>query len=187
MTAIAQKRMTLEQFLRLRERKPALEFVDGEVTQKVAAKARHGTLQLRLAMLVEGFGYPLRLARAFPETRVTFAGRSYVPDVVVYRWGRVPTTDDGEVADDFLLAPDIAVEVISPGQSVTKLRERCRWYVAHGVGIALLVVPRRRTVYRYHARDGERALTGGDRIDLGEILPGLELTVEALFAALRMD
>jgi Uma2 family endonuclease len=187
MTAIAHRRMTLEEFLRLRERKPALEYVDGEVTQKVAAKARHGTLQLRLAMLVEGFGFPSRLARAFPETRATFAGRSYVPDVVVYRWDRIPTTADGEVADDFLLPPDIAVEVISPGQTVTKLRERCRWYVANGVAIALLVAPRRRMVYRYHPRDGEQVLTGDDRIDLTEVLPGLGPTVDALFAALRMD
>jgi hypothetical protein len=68
-----------------------------------------------------------------------------------------------------------------------RLRERCRWYVANGVTIALLVVPRRRVVYRYHPRDGERALTGGDRIGLTEVLPGPELTVDALFAALRLD
>ena len=187
MTAIAHKRMTLEQFLQLREREPALEFVDGEVTQKVAAKARHGALQAEVTALVNNFARPIRLARAFPETRATFAGRSYVPDVVVYRWERVPTTADGEVADDFLLPPDIAVEVISPGQTVTNLRERCRWFVAHGVTIALLVVPRRRTVYRFHAREAERAVSGAERIDLEDVLPGFELTAATLFAALRMD
>jgi Uma2 family endonuclease len=110
-----------------------------------------------------------------------------VPDVAVFRWERVPTTADGEIADDFLLPPDIALEIISPGQTVAKLRERCRWYVAHGVPIALLVLPRRRIVYRFHARDGEQVLTGNDQIDVQEILPGFELTVEGLFAALRMD
>jgi Uma2 family endonuclease len=179
--------MTLEEFLRLRERKPALEYIDGEVTQKVAAKARHGALQLEVAMLINGFARPIRLARAFPETRATFAGRSYVPDIVIYRWDRIPTTAEGEVADDFLLPPDIAVEVSSPGQTVTNLSERCRWFVAHDVTIALLVVPRRRTVYRFHAREAERALSGGQRIDLDDVLPGFELTAPTLFAALRMD
>jgi Uma2 family endonuclease len=187
MTTIAQRGMTLEEFLRLRERKPALEFIDGEVSQKVAPKARHGALQLEGAMLINAFARPIRLARAFPETRATFAGRSYVPDVVVYRWDRIPTTPDGEVADDFMLPPDIAIEVISPGQTVTKLSERCRWFVAHGVTVALLVVPRRRTVYWFHARESERALTGVERIDLEEVLPGFELTPATLFAALRMD
>jgi Uma2 family endonuclease len=187
MTTMAPRRMTLEEFLRLRERKPALEFIDGEVSQKVAAKARHGALQLEGAMLISAFARPNRLARAFPETRATFSGRSYVPDVVVYRWDRIPTTADGEVADDVMLPPDIAIEVISPGRTVSKLSERCRWFVAYGVAVALLVVPRRRTVYRFHAREGERALTGVERIDLDEVLPGLELTPTALFAALRMD
>lgn len=183
----ARRTMTLDQFLRLRERKPALEFIDGEVTQKAAPKARHGTLQLEIAMLVDGFARPSRTARAFPETRATFAGRSYVPDVVVYRWERIPRTADGKVADDFILPPDIAVEVISPGQTVAKLSERCRWFVANGVPIALLVVPRRRTVFRFHATEGERALSGDDRIDLDGVLPGFELTVATLFGALRMD
>jgi Uma2 family endonuclease len=187
MTAIAEGRMTLAEFLRLRERKPALEFEDGEVTQKVSPKVRHSALQAEFVSLVDRQARPQRLARAFPEARTTYAGRSYVPDVSIYRWDRIPTTTAGEIAEDFLLPPDIAVEVISPGQSVTKLRERCRWYVANGVAIALLVVPRRRVVYQYHPRDGERALTGGDRIDLTEVLPGPELTVDALFAALRLD
>jgi Uma2 family endonuclease len=187
MTAIAHKRMTLEEFLRLRERKPALEYIDGEVTQKVSPKAKHSVLQLEAALSINEYARPKRLARAFPELRTTFAGRSLVPDVSVYRWERIPTTPAGEIEDDFFEPPDIAVEIISPGQTITRLRERCRWYVEHGVGIALLVVPRRRVVYRYHPRDGERALTGDDHIDLAEVLPGFELTVAALFAALRLD
>jgi len=39
------KAMTLDQFLRLRERKPALEYIDGEVTQKVSPGARHSALR----------------------------------------------------------------------------------------------------------------------------------------------
>jgi Uma2 family endonuclease len=43
MTAVG-TRMTLEQFLALRERKSALEFEDGEVTQKVSPKGPHSAL-----------------------------------------------------------------------------------------------------------------------------------------------
>ncbi len=42
-----------------------------------------------------------------------------MPDAVVYRWERSPLTAEGEVVDNFTEPPDIAVEIISPGQSVT--------------------------------------------------------------------
>jgi Uma2 family endonuclease len=187
MTAIAYGRMTLEAFLRLRERKPALEFEDGEVTQKVSPKGRHSTLQEASSRSINEFAIPLQLARAFTELRTTFGGRSYVPDVAVFRWERVPTTTTGEVADDFLLPPDIAIEIVSPGQSVTRLRKRCRWYVEHGVRIALLIVPSKRLVYRFGHRGDDVLLTDDDRIDLDDVLPGFRLTVNGLFAALRMD
>src|SRR5919204_4704254 len=92
----AQPRMTLEQFLKLREKKPPLEYEDGEVTQKVSPKTRHIVLQV---WLVEELNRRLRgrkVAMAFPELRVTFGGRSYVPDVSVFRWERLPRTPEGE-------------------------------------------------------------------------------------------
>ena len=84
--------LTLAEFLRLPEEKPALEFQDGMVTQKVSPQGQHGWLQGKLAELFNHFAEPLRLARAFTETRVTFDGASLVPDVVVYRWDRIPRT-----------------------------------------------------------------------------------------------
>ena len=187
MTTTRRRSLTLEQFLALPERKPALEYADGEVSQKVSPKGPHSAVEVEVALVIDRFARPARVARAFTETRTTFAGRSYVPDVVVYRWQRVPTTAAGEIADDFLLPPDIAIEIVSPGQSLTKLQNRCRWYVEHGVQIAVLIAPPRREVYRYHAVEGELTLTGDDHIDLRDVLPGLQFSVNALFAALRMN
>jgi Uma2 family endonuclease len=42
---VAQRLPTLEQFLCLPERKPALEYGDGVVTRKVSPKGRHSALQ----------------------------------------------------------------------------------------------------------------------------------------------
>ena len=99
--AISQQPLTLEEFLKLPEKKPALEFEDGVVTQKVAPKGRHSALQFDLAERFNHFARPLRLARAFPELRTTFGGVSRVPDVAVYRWERIPRDAAGDVADDF--------------------------------------------------------------------------------------
>ena len=182
--AIQQRRMTLEEFLRLPEEEPPLEYLDGEVTQKVSPQGQHGTLQPAIWWLFTDFAVPRRLARAFTELRATYAGGSPVPDVAVYRWDRVPLTPEGKVANVFREPPDIAVEIVSPDQSVPKIVEKCRWYVAHGVRIALLVDPDHLTVWLFRPDAEPAVLRGADRIDLDAVLPGFELTVDALFATL---
>ena len=185
--AVSQKRPTLEEFLKLPEEEPALEFEDGRVTQKVSPKGRHSVLQGALVKLFDRFAEPRKLARAFPELRATYAGRSYVPDVSVYRWDRIPADDTGKVADDFFEPPDIAVEVVSPEQSVNALVRRCLWYVANGVGVALLVDPADDSVLVFSPEQSPKALHGPDRINLDDILPGFEIAVEQLFDSLRIQ
>ena len=92
--------MTLEAFLQLPEEKPALEYEDGRITQKVSPKLKHADLQAELAALIRAFGRPRQLAMAYPELRTTFGGRSYVPDVAVFRWERIPTGPDGELVNE---------------------------------------------------------------------------------------
>jgi Uma2 family endonuclease len=185
--AVLQRGLTLEQFLRLPEEKPALEYEDGMVTQKVAPKGRHSGLQGDLVEWINGFARSRRLARAFPELRVTFGGVSRVPDVSVYRWERVPRDGAGKVADDFTVPPDIAIEIVSPQQSVNQLIRRCLWYVDHGVPLALLVDPEDESVIRFRPNEEPRALRGADQIDLADVVPDLRLAVQELFAALSMD
>ena len=188
MTTTRPRTMTLEQFLALPERKPALEYADGEVTRKVSPKAQHARLQFKLAETFDQFGEPCRLAMAFTEARATWSELSQVPDVSVYRWERIPRTQEGEIADDLWEPPDIAVEVLSPGQSLRDQIAKCRRYVARGVPLALLVNPRRERSVRLFRDDGtEERLTGEDRIDFAPVLPGLVLTVREIFAALRID
>ena len=99
--AVIDRPMTLDEFLKLPEKKPALEFEDGKVTQKASPKGRHSLLQFTLAAYLNGFAKPRKLAVAFPELRSTYAGQSLVPDVSVYPWDRIPRTEAGIVADDF--------------------------------------------------------------------------------------
>jgi Uma2 family endonuclease len=185
--AIEQRSMTLDEFLALPEEEPALELAaDGTVTQKVSPKGRHSSLQGGFVELIHNFARARRMARAFPELRTVFGGAAYVPDVAVYRWERIPATAEGEVPDDFTEPPDIAVEIISPGQTVTTLVRKCIWYVEHGVILALLVDPVDRSVLLFRPNALPRALRATDAIDLSEVLPGFEATVDQLFSALKL-
>lgn len=175
----------LEEFLELPERKPALEFEEGRVLQKVSPKGKHSSLQGGLVGYINGLTIPLKMALALPELRTTFGGRSYVPDVSVYQWHRIPVDDRGEIEDDVMIPPDIAIEIRSPRQSRDRLTRRCIWYVDNGVGISLLADPRDHSLVRFLPGQASQLLTGDDRIDLNDVLPGFHLTVRQLFDFLK--
>jgi Uma2 family endonuclease len=178
--------MTLEAFLELPEEKPALELeADGTVVQKMSPKGRHSRLQRRLSEAINQFAEKGRLGEAFPELRTIFGGAAYVPDVSVYRWERVPHDASGAVADDFVEPPDVAIEIVSPGQRVNALIRRSVWYVDNGVRVALVVDPDDESVLVFRSGQPTRAAQGGDAIDLAEVLPGFQLTAGQVFASLR--
>jgi Uma2 family endonuclease len=183
--ALVQAPLTLDQFLALRERKPALEFEDGVVTQKVAPKTRHSRIQYKFAERVNAFAEPRQLAMAFPELRTTYAGASTVPDVAVYHWARLPVDASGDLVDDCREPPDVVLEIVSPGQSSTALVRRCVWYVSNGVALALLADPADRSVIVFRADGPPLARRGDDPIEFGEIIPGLRFSPRELFSALR--
>jgi Uma2 family endonuclease len=184
---IVGQRMTLDEFLALPEMTPALEYAEGKVTQKVAPQGQHVTLQDDFTQHVNALARPRKLARAYPELRATFAGLSRVPDVSVYLWHRIPRLPNGRVGNRFTEPPDIAVEIVSPDQTTTELVSKCIWYVKNGVQIALLVDPDEDTVLRFRPDAVPDVLTGDDRIDLDEVLPGFELTVNELFGGLVVE
>ena len=184
--AVAKGYFTLEEFLRLPEEEPPLEYEDGRVTQKVSPQAEHGALQSHLIRLIGNFGTPSKLCFAFSELRVRFAGRSLVPDVAVFRWERIQRTPAGGFENVVTTPPDIAIEITSPDQPASSLIGKCRRYVANGVAVALLVDPDRRNVRLFRPGQPERVLRGTDQIDVQDILPGFELTVDDVFSVLKV-
>jgi Uma2 family endonuclease len=185
--AIARRQMTLEQFLQLPEEEPALEFWDGEVTQKVSPKGPHSALQAGFVEQVSQLVGRRRPFRVFTEARVTFSGISTVPDLVIYRRDRIPRDLSGQVAEDFTTPPDHAVEIVSPGQSRTQLLARCRWYVTNGTRLALFADPRRGVVRLFRAGGESGDVRGPSVLDLSDVLPGVVLTVDDFFAPLSAD
>ncbi len=184
---VAPRGLTLEQFLALPETKPALEYADGEVRQKTAPGPKHSRLQGMLTHWLNAFAEPRRLAMAFPELRCTFAGASYVPDVAVFTWDRLPLDASGELADECRELPDIAIEIVSPGESAPDLGRRCRWYVAHGVRLAVLVDPLPRGVRARVFRPGAApvAVDSAGEIGFDDVVPSFRIRVQELFATLR--
>ncbi len=95
----------LETFLKLPETKPASEFIDGEIIQKPMPQGKHSTIQRDLVNAIDSTPKPGKIARAYPELRCTFGGRSIVPDAAVFAltvselfaWWKINFTDRSKI------------------------------------------------------------------------------------------
>ena len=99
------------------------------------------------------------------------------PDVSFVRADRLPD-EEGSFPD---LAPDLAIEVGSPGDTRPEVEEKVREYLAGGVLLVWVFDPVRRTV-RVRGADGtDRVLTEDGELDGGDVLPGFRVRVSTLF------
>jgi Uma2 family endonuclease len=121
MTTTVSQPITLEAFLKLPETKPASEYVDGQIIQKPMPKGRHSRLQGKLCQVINQVVEEKEIAYAFPELQCTFGGKSLVPDIAVFEWQRIPPMADGVVPDNFAVAPDWTIEILSPEQKPNRV------------------------------------------------------------------
>jgi Uma2 family endonuclease len=176
--------LTLDEFLRLPDTKPASEYADGKVIQKVSPRAKHSRLQYMLCQHINRTLNPAHYA--FPELRCTFGGRSLVPDVAVLRLDRLPRDESGEVADDILVAPDAAIEIRSPRQAAIDLVEKLAFSVQHGVRLGLLIDPDTHRVIAFRAGDYPEEIPADGVMTGGDLLPGLDLALPELWSWLAI-
>ena len=185
--AIAQTPLTLDEFLALPEEEPALEFECGKVIQKAAPQAYHSVVQAFIVERVNRIVTPGKRGFAFPELRTTLEQRSYVPDIAVYRWSRVPVDEHGRVIQRFTTVPDVAIEIASPGQSTNFLTRRCIWYTANDALAAVLVDPQDESVVVFRPGRTPESLQRGDHLSLPELDPELSISLDELFDSLNFQ
>jgi Uma2 family endonuclease len=143
------KVMTLAEFLLLPETKPASEFINGQIIQKLMPQGKHSWIQSELVASINGTFKPDRLVRAFTELRCSFGGRSIVPDLVVMTKDRIPRDENGDIANVFPIAPDWTIEILSPDQSTAKVTKNILHCLQNGTQMGWLIDPADRSVFVY--------------------------------------
>ncbi len=176
------KPVTLEEFLKLPETKPANEYIDGEIIQKPMPQGKHSTLQTELPAVINAVVKPKRIARAFTELRCTFGERSIVPDVSVFSWDRIPRDENGEIANVFRAAPDWIIEILSPDQSQTKVTKKILHSLNYETKMGWLIDPDEQTVFVYLPKQQTEVFDESEQqIPVPSFASELKLTVGDLF------
>jgi Uma2 family endonuclease len=83
----------------------------------------------------------------------------------------------------FEIAPDLVVEVVSPTDRMTDVDEKVATYLAMGVSLVWVVLPRRQVVVEHTAAEPGITREYGNRDELngGGILPGFRLPLSEIF------
>jgi Uma2 family endonuclease len=185
MSATVEKtRYTPEDLLRLPDDGKSYELINGElVERKIGWDSSYigGRLGRFLGVHCEGATFLGWVAPAdagyqcFPDDpdKVRFADVSFI------RAGRFPGGQ--RPRGHCRIAPDLAVEVISPNESLYDVEEKVADYLAAGVRLVWVIVPPRRIVHVYRA-DGTGGLvreTG--ELDGEDVVPGFRCKVADLF------
>ncbi len=111
-----------------------------------------------------------------PELSIVLGSRTAVPDICVYprydiNWQQEPPAAKAE-------PPLLAIEIVSPSQTLAEIREKTREYFAHGIQSCWIVQPELQTVSVLHPDEKARTYDSGT-VEDGVV--GILITVEEVF------
>jgi Uma2 family endonuclease len=161
-----------------------VELIDGVIIPMPPASDWPTSVTATITILLGMHVRPRRLGRVYSAEAgfVLFPGRETVrvPDVAFVRADRMP---QGEARWHFpRLAPDLAVEVLSPTDRDRDVRAKVAMYQEAGVPLIWLVDPEAQTVTVLALGQEPVTLTAADTLDGGEVLPDLRIEVAEIFA-----
>ena len=159
-------------------------LIDGElVYEEMGSGGRSSELAGLMVTFLNMHVRPRRLGKIYGADGTFILRRDpdtlLVPDAAFVSTERIPPGDDrGFVA----VAPDLAVEVLSPSNRPTQIASKVALFIQYGTRLVWIVDPDGETV-TVHAPDVEpRTLGKGDTLDGGDVLPGFALPLAELFA-----
>ena len=170
-----------------------VEVLDGEVIEMSPNGMQHQFIAANILRLLDAHITAHGLGYIFPDGTLYLLDANargvkgaQVPDVSFLRTSRL--TADFDIRRPFPGAPDLAVEVVSPGDDVAVLLYRVRRYLAFGTEQVWVVYPEPGEIHQYQ-RDDPRVLTWqrGDTLEAGALLPGFTLPVDAVFRMPGME
>jgi Uma2 family endonuclease len=170
-----------EQFLALPENGDrSFELIHGEIVEKVPTE-EHGLIAANICGFLWQYTRQSGFGRAVIEVRIRMLEDDYnsrQPDVAFFT---TDTTRSIVKRGPVHQMPDLVVEVKSPDDTYTSMRERAQYYLVHGAKVVWLIYPEKRLVEVYRQDADSELLTGDDTLNGGDVLPNFVLSVHEIF------
>jgi Uma2 family endonuclease len=178
------KLVTAEELLKLPRGEFRYELVTGDLRQMSPAGHEHGRIGMELAVPLGHYIKSQKLGKIYlAETGFklqTNPDTVRAPAVAFIRQERIEQA--GRTTGYWIGAPDLAVEVTSPGDTVSEVEGKVTEWLEAGARTVWVVSPKLKTVTVYRSLTDITTLTEKDTLDGGEVVPGFQIPVAEIFA-----
>ncbi|MCH7621312.1 MAG: Uma2 family endonuclease [Chloroflexi bacterium] len=176
--------LTAEELLRLSTTGSRYELVKGELFEMPPAGGRHGGVAMQIGALLNAYVRAHSLGQVFAAETGFILRRDpdtvRAPDAAFVAKDRLPA---GELPPGYLeMVPDLAVEVVSPGDSAREVREKVADWMRAGVRLLWAIDPATRSVTVYRSTDDFSVLSEDASLDGGQVIPGFSTNIKDLFS-----
>jgi Uma2 family endonuclease len=176
-------RLSIEAFERLPEEDEyLLELVHGRIVREPRPGHEHGRIVANITFHLRRFVDTTKQGAVFvesgfalPQQPATVRG----PDVSFVAAEHLNSPDLMPTFPE--LAPDLAVEVVSPSNTAADLHAKVREYLNAGSRMVWVIYPRDRTAVAYRASGDAVVLGEDDQLEAREVLPGFTVRLAELF------
>ena len=160
------------------------ELVDGVLVEKIMGLPEsHVAAEMVRHLANFTAEHDLGIVTGPDGTMRLMPGLVRIPDVAFVSWERLPgKIVPAEAIPD--LAPDLAVEVLSEGNTKGEMQRKLRDYFFAGVRLVWYVDLKNRTAEVHTSPDEGATVAEGQSLDGGAVLPGFRLPLRRLFALL---
>lgn len=173
--------ITVEEFEKLYINRP-YELLEGKVLKVSPTALSHGDVAnligyyLRHFLITHGIGGTVVAAETgFKLSEITLRA----PDAAYVSAAKLAQVKNREKFLPF--APDLAVEVVSPGDRKSTVQKKIDLYKQANVPLIWIVYTSKPRVVVYAANTEPRTVSLKETLDGGEVLPGLQLKIADLF------
>ncbi|QSJ18415.1 Uma2 family endonuclease [Nostoc sp. UHCC 0702] len=178
--------LSLAEFLKLPETKPASEYINGCIYQKPMGQGKHSIIQTELSSAINQVAKSPKLALALTELRCTFGGRSLVPDIAVFEWSRIPTDEDGEIANRFNSFPDFTIEILSPEQFPNRVIDKIIFCINQGTKLGWFIDPNDKSVMVFQPNKLPEVKYDNDILPVIDVLSDWQVKAADIFSFLKI-
>ncbi|HEX7312421.1 MAG TPA: Uma2 family endonuclease [Pyrinomonadaceae bacterium] len=159
------------------------ELVKGELRKMSPSGWKHGMVVVNITVLLGQYVKTNKLGVCFgAETGFIIASDPdtvRAPDLSFVGRERIP--ESGAPKTFWMGAPDLAVEVLSPGDTRREVHEKVEDWLEAGARVVWVINPKRRAITVYRSMNDVTRLSEGDELDGGEVVPGFRCKVSEIF------